>query len=1000
MDLRTLIDQVDLVEYVERFTNLTECGETYRGVCPICKHDNDSEFCVYDHKTFHCWCCGKSGDVIHLIQYMDKVDFHTALEKLADELNVDLFRDPKYQKRKEIVQMHMANAIKYHSKVDAVRDYLHSRNLNDETIDYFMLGADRKGNVTIPFIDVNGRYVGGAIRRFEGNPRYLNSKNDDVFTKSSFLFNLRGAKDKLTNELYMVEGYFCAMSMHQNDFACVAYNSAQPSKLHLAKIGDLQKTYPEITVILIPDNDGIAYPLLTKVRKNIINYCPNVPFLVLLLPEGIKDVNEFFEKHSKEELVLCDKISLDLMALKVELDKCSSIQAERKVAEKFAKTVKSNLALVEIGEYLTKRWQIGEKAIEDFLKVAQSDIQLTDDFKDADTCVQETVKMLSEKSMEYGYAAIDDNVRGGGRKKDVTFVGGYSSSRKALTLDTPILTESGFVPMGDIKVGSKLFDENGNPCCVTGVYPQGEQEVYRVHFADGTFVDCCGDHLWKYKLRSDIYKGKVWRIGTTREMILHRARVKHGYNLCIPVAKAIQTPNIELPIDPYVLGCLLGDGGFTTDQVSFTNPEHDILHEVNVRLSEWGVFRHHRSTNCQFAFTATKRIHGRNPLNQALRNLGLMGKRGEDKFIPQIYLNAGTKQRLELLKGLIDTDGTVTKYGTTHFNTGSKLLKDGIIYLARSLGFRCTYSYQCNEAKYGMYCVNICTDTNRIFSSAKHKSRYSKRVKKSRKYNYDVLKITQIEKLDKKEEMQCITVDSPYKTFICKDFIVTHNTWFAIQMAVDAVVRQDKNALFFSMEMSAGALYERVVANLLGRPTEIVDQMLVEGDPLVYRVLDKLKQKLYVVDKNGLSISQVDAYVKDANAKLFDGNLDVVFIDYIQYMRGCAEYQVLAETAKGMKPLAKENNVHVVVLSQLNRGSKIWEKPTMADLKGGGDLEASADNVFLLWKPSANPSLLPEEAKILRNDIMVGVGKARSGSKIEELKLVFDEDKSRIVMPK
>lgn len=655
MDLRTLIDQVDLVEYVERFTNLTECGETYRGVCPICKHDNDSEFCVYDHKTFHCWCCGKSGDVIHLIQYMDKVDFHTALEKLADELNVDLFRDPKYQKRKEIVQMHMANAIKYHGKVDAVRDYLHSRNLNDETIDYFMLGADRKGNVTIPFIDVNGRYVGGAIRRFEGNPRYLNSKNDDVFTKSSFLFNLRGAKDKLTNELYMVEGYFCAMSMHQNDFACVAYNSAQPSKLHLAKIGDLQKTYPEMTVILIPDNDGIAYPLLTKVRKNIINYCPNVPFLVLLLPEGIKDVNEFFEKHSKEELVLCDKISLDLMALKVELDKCSSIQAERKIAEKFAKTVKSNLALVEIGEYLTKRWQIGEKAIEDFLKVAQSDIQLTDDFKDADTCVQETVKMLSEKSMEYGYAAIDDNVRGGGRKKDVTFVGGYSSSRK---------------------------------------------------------------------------------------------------------------------------------------------------------------------------------------------------------------------------------------------------------------------------------------------------------------------------------------------------------TWFAIQMAVDAVVRQDKNALFFSMEMSAGALYERVVANLLGRPTEIVDQMLVEGDPLVYRVLDKLKQKLYVVDKNGLSISQVDAYVKDANAKLFDGNLDVVFIDYIQYMRGCAEYQVLAETAKGMKPLAKENNVHVVVLSQLNRGSKIWEKPTMADLKGGGDLEASADNVFLLWKPSANPSLLPEEAKILRNDIMVGVGKARSGSKIEELKLVFDEDKSRIVMPK
>ena len=654
MNLRTLIDQVDLVEYVEKYTTLTESGETYRGVCPICKHDNNSEFSIYDHKTFHCWCCGKSGDVIHFIQYMDNVDFYTALEKLADELNVDLFRDPKYKERKEVVQMHMANAIKYHGKVDVVRDYLHSRNINDETIDYFMLGADKKGNVTIPFIDVNGRYVGGAIRRFEGSPKYMNTKNDDVFTKSAFLYNLRGAKDKLTNELFMVEGYFCAMSMHQNDYACVAYNSSQPSKLHLSKIGELYRTYPEMTVILIPDNDGVAYPLLKKVRKNIINYCPNVPFLVLLLPEGIKDVNEFFANHCKEELRLCDKVSLDLMVLRVELNKCSSIQAERKVAEQFAKTVKSNLALIEIGKFLTERWGISEKAIEDFLKVAQSNIQLTDDFKNADTCVQETIKMLSEKSMQYGYAAIDDNVRGGGRKKDVTFIGGYSSARK---------------------------------------------------------------------------------------------------------------------------------------------------------------------------------------------------------------------------------------------------------------------------------------------------------------------------------------------------------TWFAIQMAVDAVVRQGKNALFFSMEMSAGALYERVIANMLGRPTDIVDKMLLEGDPLVYRILDKLKEKLYVVDKNGLSISQVDAYVKDANAKLFDGNLDVVFIDYIQYMRGCAEYQILAETAKGMKPLAKDNNVHVVVLSQLNRGSKIWEKPTMADLKGGGDLEASADNIFLLWKPSANPSLMPEEAKIIRNDIMVGIGKARSGSKIEELKLVFDEDTSRIIMP-
>ena len=654
MNAKSLIEQVDLVEYVEKFTNLTESGETYRGVCPICKHDNNTEFCVYNHRTFHCWACGKSGDVIHLIQYMDNVDFYTALEKLADELNVDLTRDPRYLERKKIVSEHQIHAEKYHSNVNVVRDYLHSRNLTDETIDYFMLGADSRGNVAIPFVDENGRYVGGAIRRFEGSPKYLNNKNDDVFTKASFLFNLRGAREKLTNQLYLVEGYFCAMNLHQNNFACVAYNSAQPTKLHLVKLQELQKTYPEMTVILVPDNDGVAYPLLSKVRKNAMNYCPDVPFMVLLLPDGVKDVNEFFESRNEEDFKELPTVTLDMFVLQIELDKCSSIPAERKVAEKFVKTIKNNLVLIEISQYLADRWKTNLKATEDFLQVAQSDIRLTEDFKDPDACVQETVKMLSEKSMQYGFPALDENVRGSGRKKDVTFIGGYSSSRK---------------------------------------------------------------------------------------------------------------------------------------------------------------------------------------------------------------------------------------------------------------------------------------------------------------------------------------------------------TWVAVQMCTDMVARQKKNVVFFSMEMSAGALYERVIANLIKRPTDIVDKMLVEGDPLVYRVLEKLKERLYVVDKNGLAIDQVDAYVKDANAKLFDGKLDAVFIDYIQYMRGCAEYQVLAETAKGMKPLAKDNDIHVVVLSQLNRGTKIWEKPTMADLKGGGDLEASADNIFLLWRPGANPNLTPEEFEIVKNDIMVGIGKARSGSKIEELKLVFDENTSRIIMP-
>ena len=198
------------------------------------------------------------------------------------------------------------------------------------------------------------------------------------------------------------------------------------------------------------------------------------------------------------------------------------------------------------------------------------------------------------------------------------------------------------------------------------------------------------------------------------------------------------------------------------------------------------------------------------------------------------------------------------------------------------------------------------------------------------------------------------------------------------------------------MEMSAGAIYERILANLLKRPTDIVDEMILQGNVLVYEVLEKLKKHLVVVDRNGLDIAQVDAYIKDANAKIFDSKLDVVFIDYIQYMRNCSQFEALAETAKGMKPLAKNNEVHVIVLSQLNRGSRIWEKPSMADLKGGGDLEASADNIFLLWRPGKNPELLPEEAMLKRDEVMLAVGKARNGAKIEEVSLTMDTQTSRI----
>ncbi len=652
VNIKAAIEQVDLVEYAEKYTALSESGSQYRGICPICKHGNETEFVVYNHKSFYCFVCGAWGDVISLIRGVEQVDFFTAVEKLAEELNIDIARDEDYARRKTLSMQYKAHAEKCHRNVKVVEDYLmKTRGLTAETIEEFQLGATEKGDVVIPYVDENDRNVGVALRRFEGNPKYKNNKNNELFTKSAFLYNLRGAKKKLKNELYLVEGYFCAMTLHQAGYAAAAYNSSTVTRQQCDVLSKLYRMHPELTVILIPDNDGVAFPLVSKTRKNFKSNAPDIPVLVMKLPDGVKDVNELLTSGRLCEFEELPCVELDQWVLYFELKKCATRDAERKVTAKYIRDVRDPITTDEIASYLAVRWHVDKKVVADFLMISRENRNICDDFKRAEECYEETMLMLLDTRLEYGITALDEGLRGGGRRKDVTFIGASAGAGK---------------------------------------------------------------------------------------------------------------------------------------------------------------------------------------------------------------------------------------------------------------------------------------------------------------------------------------------------------TFLTVQMCVDMVVRQRKNAIYFSMEMSAGALYERVLSNLLGVSTEKVDELICYGDQSVLKLLEKLKDHLYVVDKNGLTINQVDAYVKEANAKLFEGSLDVVFIDYIQYMKNCAEYQVLAETAKGMKPLAKDNNIHVVVISQLNRGSKTWEKPNLGDLKGGGDLEASADNAFLMWRPGSSPVLSPDEKERIKNDVMLYVAKARNGEKVKDLCLTIDPLTSRM----
>lgn len=280
---------------------------------------------------------------------------------------------------------------------------------------------------------------------------------------------------------------------------------------------------------------------------------------------------------------------------------------------------------------------------------------------------------------------------------------------KALALDTPIPTPTGWKTMGEITVGDYVYDTHGNPVRVIGeseIFK--DKECYKVTFSDGSSIVASEDHLWttKHKYRpwakpstyaNGKIRGKAGGRGrdpivntiTTKQIYqsLECPRADGGYesNHKIQIAKLLKSNDIKLPINPYLFGLWLGDG--TSSCASFTCGAEDIdfmVNELNKRLANNVIVSKYKER--AYTIRATK-----SGLQKTLRKNNLLN----NKHIPEIYFNAGHKQRLELLQGLMDADGTVSKHGgkTTprcSFTNKNHNIAYGVWRLARSLGLKAT----------------------------------------------------------------------------------------------------------------------------------------------------------------------------------------------------------------------------------------------------------------------------------------------------------------------
>jgi phosphate starvation-inducible PhoH-like protein len=257
---------------------------------------------------------------------------------------------------------------------------------------------------------------------------------------------------------------------------------------------------------------------------------------------------------------------------------------------------------------------------------------------------------------------------------------------------TPVLTPDGFRAIGSLSVGDLVIGSNGEPTPVIGVYPQGEKDIYRVTAQDGASTLASGDHLWAVATRDDRRRGKPLRVLTTREMI-GNLRACHSHRYELPMHSApVCFPYREVPMDPYALGLLLGDGcltGATTP--SFATGDPELAWELQRRLPGTEVRPLQRPNYLLNRVAAPGDVITlENPVTGVARRPGLSGTRSATKFVPDLYLYNSAKVRLAVLQGLLDTDGgPVTQRDRTcrvQYTTTSPRLRDDVIFLVRSLG--------------------------------------------------------------------------------------------------------------------------------------------------------------------------------------------------------------------------------------------------------------------------------------------------------------------------
>ena len=731
--------------------------------------------------------------------------------------------------------------------------------------------------------------------------------------------------------------------------------------------------------------------------------------------------------------------------------------------------------LVDAGTRIAQMGYAGEGLVDDVVDRAQQEVygvtdrRASEDYAPLSSIMEsalDEIEAISNRDGEMvgvptGFTDLDE-LTNGLHPGQMVIIAARPAMGKALALDTPLPTPSGWTTMGDVKVGDLLYGADGRPTrVVAATEVMTGRPCYEVTFSDGSVIVADEEHQWltetraarksKWAADSNDNRSRNQRIHAsvvTTADIARTLRVgrEERANHAVLNAAPVQGTDAEVLIPPYVLGAWLGDGHSASNRITCetdeipmfiegcgfeVEPRGNMVYSIkvpqprlqprhcnvcgvefmpaNVNVTSCGKSCGGKNKggsgaapcpDCGQAYSggfrcaACTRDHG--SFTELLRKLGVLNS----KHIPMRYLRADESSRRDLLAGLLDTDGTVVRNsGSIQFAVTHERLAADVYELVVGLGYRCSVRTKRvkgrSEASSTCYILTFSTvdDVFRLHrKQILHKeTRPESTCRIGRRYVTSVRPIASV-------PVRCVEVDNESHLYLAgRSMIPTHNSTLGLDICRAAAIHHNLTSVIFSLEMTRNEITMRLLSAEARIPLNHMRNGHMNDEDwskLARKMGEVSSAPLFIDDSPNMTMMEIRAKARRLKQR---HDLRLIVIDYLQLMSSGKKVESrqleVSEFSRQIKLLAKELEIPIIALSQLNRGAeqRADKRPMMSDLRESGSIEQDADMVILLHREDAyeKESTRPGEADVI-------VAKHRNGP-TRDIVVAFQGHYSRFV---